>query len=473
MFRIPDTARLLNSRRTGVAVAACLSAAALVAGCGGGARVKPFQPQQIIAFGDENSAFDDTATLGAPLVDFKTIPGAPTSTADVPYRARYTINVIADRPNFCKTSLPTDVFCASSAALIAADYPSDKSFFVPQSSIPGVYRYSVASSIIPVVNEVFTGSFNDGGSSPPTIYLTTDHTYYCSTDFADDYGNWVQRLAHGLGGGGLNLGGATGGCPQDGGGSRSYAKWGAKVADVVEQFNTNRGELRDGVLVTLLAGQNDIMAAYAEVVATPSTEEAAKIRMSEQGAILGALIKSIVATGARVVYLTVPDMGKTPKAVSDGKTTLANDLTKAFNEGYLDKGGLTFSTGTNGHKIVKVDGYSLIASLGASHSAAACQSDPTTVTMPNGKTLTAAFPSIDFGALVNADFRAKALLLNCRSNNLRVLTPRVLNPISPAVPNDEVRAFYRDYLWADDLRLAPLGHGSLANLAASRIRDQL
>ncbi|MDO9005168.1 MAG: hypothetical protein Q7V20_17120 [Aquabacterium sp.] len=472
MFRIPDTARLLNSRRTGVAVAACLSAAALVAGCGGGDRVKSFQPTQIIAFGDENSAFDDTATTGEPLVDFRTIPNAPSSTADVPYRARYTINVVADRPNFCKTSLPTDVFCASSAALIAADYPSDDSFFVPQSSIPGVYRYSVASSIIPVVNEVFTGSFNDAGSSPPTIYLTTDHTYYCSTDFADDHGNWVQRLAHGLGGGGLSLGGPTG-CPQDGGGSRSYAKWGAKVADVVTQFNAHRGELRDGVLVTLLAGQNDIMAAYDEVKATPSTEEAAKIRMSEQGAILGALIKSIVATGARVVYLTVPDMGKTPRAVMDGKTTLASDLTIAFNEGYLNSGGLTYSTGTNGHKIVKVDGYSLIASLGASYSAAACQSDPTKVTMPNGKTLTAAFPGIDFEAPVNADFRAKTLLLNCRSNNLVVLTERVLNPTSPAVPNDEVRAYYGNYLWADDRRLAPLGHGSLASLAISRIRDQL
>ncbi|MGH6645309.1 hypothetical protein [Aquabacterium sp.] len=466
MFRITDTARLLNSRRAGVALAACLATTVLVAGCGGGDRVKPFQPSQIIAFGDENSAFDDTATTGAPLVDFRTITGAPSSTADVPYRARYTINVVADRPNFCKTALPTDIFCAGSAALVSTDYPSSSSFFLPQTATAVVDKYSLVSGVIPVVNEVVTGSFNDAASPAPTIYLTTDHVYYCSTDFADDHGNWVQRLAHGLGGGQLNLGGATG-CPQDGGGSRSYAKWGAKVADVGTQFNDHRAELRDGVLVTLLAGQNDIMAAYAEVRAGTLSAENAQIRMREQGAILGGIIKNIVATGARVVYLTVPDMGRSPRAVLDGKIGLANDLTKAFNEGYLNVGGLTYSTGTNGHKIVKVDGYSLISSLGATYSDYACQTDPSKVTMPNGSTLLSAFPSIN--AVGQESLKAKALLLNCRSNNLRV----VLGDFTASTPTEEIRGYYPNYLWADDQRLAPLGHGNLANLAIARIRDQL
>ena len=455
MFRIPDTARLLNSRRTGVAVAACLSAAALVAGCGGGDRVKSFQPTQIIAFGDENSAFDDTAASGTPLVAFGTtaIPGS-----------RYTINVVSDASFDCKTSPPNEnvsADCVSPSVLLeVADYPvSTSSFFLPSTRVFG-YR---AVSGIPIVNEVVTGSLTEAVSGTPNpVYRTTDHYYYCSVDFNTYIGNWVQVLAHDFGAG-LSLGGSAG-CPQDSGNGRSYAAWGAKVDDVEAQVNANLGALRDGVLATMLAGQNDILASWDAVQGGGDQVTALRL-MRDKGAQLGRVINTIVGTGARVVYLTVPDMGKAPKTAAN--PALATALTQAFNEGYENAGGLVLSVLTNGHKIVKVDGFTQVNNLAASGSyvtaTPACESNPLLVKLPDGRTL----DSVSGGW--TQTMKDKALLLNCTSNNLRILSGNY----SASPPTNEVRANFGSYLWADSTHLSPMGHSGLAALAISRIRDQL
>lgn len=468
MFRIPDTAQLLKpSSRTTVAVAACLGAAALVAGCGGGDRVKSFQPQQIIAFGDENSAFDDTATTATPLVDFRTIPGAPTSTADVPYRARYTINVIADAAFLCKNQAP-NVAAMAGCLDINNDilsptefpgYPTSTSFFQSQSSVE---QYRLIDNVVPVIGEVETGVLTGAipGTTPSPVYRSSDHYYYCSVDFSANVGNWVQVLAHDFGAG-LSFGGSAG-CPQDSGNGRSYAAWGAKVDDVEAQVNANLGALRDGVLVTMLAGQNDILASWVAVQGGGNQVTALRL-MRDKGAQLGRVINTIVGTGARVVYLTVPDMGKAPK--TSANPALATALTQAFNEGYENAGGLVLSVLTNGHKIVKVDGYTQIQNLAGSGSyvvgTAACQKDTSLVKLPNGTTIAAA----SNGAWTPT-MEEKALLLNCTSNNLKVET-------AGTPTTEEVRAYFGSYLWADDSHLSPVGHSALAALAIARVRDQL
>lgn len=467
MFRIPDTARLLNSRRTGVAVATCLSAAALVAGCGGGDRVKNFEPQQIIAFGDEHSAFDDTATASsatARLVDF----GA----ANVPYVARYTINVVADVQFLCKTTQPDERDPAGCKAvgtegapgydagiLLTTDYPTSASFFQPQTS---AIHFRLTSNI-PIIGEVETGDLSGAipGTTPSPVYRSTDHIYYCSVDFDANVGNWVQVLAHDFGAG-LSLGGSAG-CPQDSGNGRSYAAWGAKVDDVEAQVNANLGALRDGVLATMLAGQNDILASW-EAVQLGGNQVTALRLMRDKGAQLGRVINTIVGTGARVVYLTVPDMGKAPKTAAN--PALATALTQAFNEGYENAGGLVLSVLTNGHKIVKVDGYTQIQNLAGSGSyvvgTAACQTDTSLVKLPNGTTIAAASTAGSW----TPTMEEKALLLNCTSNNLKVET-------AGTSTTEEVRAYFGNYLWADDSRLGPVGHNALAALAIARVRDQL
>jgi hypothetical protein len=321
-----------------------------------------------------------------------------------------------------------------------------------------------------VVHIVETGTFVDA-ATPTTLYRAVDSAYECSATQGAAYGNWVQILAQGLGGGALSFGGATG-CPSDSGNGRSYAAWGAKVNDVDTQVSSHLGELRDGVLVTMLAGQNDIMAAYDSVVLDPTTTDAAHKLMRDKGAQLALIINRIVATGARVVYLTVPNLGASPRAVADGKQALATSLTHAFNEGYKgsgesnESGGLVLSMINNGLKMVMVDGYNLIGGLAPSYSATPVCSGLSTATGPDGRLLSNIYPAISS----DANLRAKVLLLNCTSANLIITTPR---NISGPTPVDEVRAYYGSYLWADDRHLTPLGHGNLANLAIARIRDQL
>ncbi|MDI1260054.1 SGNH/GDSL hydrolase family protein [Aquabacterium sp.] len=440
MFRIPDTTRLLkNSRRTGVAVAACLSAAALVAGCGGGDRVKAFQPTQIIAFGDEHSAFDDTSASGTPLVS------ADVNGTRVAYSgSRYTINVLSENSWYCSIDpgVNTAETCPLAQRVLIA--PTGATFTVTSSSFKAFTGQTAQNLPLQVVNQREVGSFS---TAPTTqVWRTTDRFYDCSPNSVSGLGgfigNWVQLFAKDFGTG-LTLGG-TADCPQDSGNGRSYAAWGAKVDQVQAQKDLHRGELHDGVLVTILAGQNDIMAAFDEVVLTPATEEAALIRMREKGAQLAGVINDIITTGARVVFLTVPDMGKSPKAVAAGKSGLATELTKAFNEGYNNLGGLVLSVTTNGHKIVKVDGYTQIQNLAASYgSTAAC--DIAKTTLPDGAPIPASPPEL----------RIKAALLNCTSNTLVGTTD------------------FSEYLWADETHLAPVGHNSLAAIAIARVRDQL
>jgi hypothetical protein len=440
MFRIPDTALSMNARRAGMALAG-LAMAALVAGCGGGDKVNPFHPSKIIAFGDENSAFESSTTT-------LSVSGDGAGNHVVTMRgARYTINLLTEYTDYCSndpgvgTSLKdcthVDLPVATASPLTFATFDS-----------PVLVRYSsqFATARPQVVNHLESGHFSTATGT--TVYRTTDLVYDCSpgvTGASGYVGNWVQTLAYGFSSG-LSFGGTTQ-CPQDSGNGKSYAEWGAKVADVEAQKNAHRGELGNGVLVAILAGQNDIMAAYDEIGANTLTQDAASIRLREAGAQLARVINDIITTGARVVYLTVPDMGKSPKAIRESKSALATELTKAFNEGYQNQGGLVLSVTINGHKIVKVDGFSQIQGIAASYATTGGCQPLDTATMPDGVLVKT--------VVTDPALQKQAVLLNCTSHNL------------------VGGASFDTFLWADDTHLAPIGHASLANLAIARVQSQL
>jgi len=451
MFRTPDHAPLLNARRAGVAVAASLAVAALVSGCGGGDKVKAFQPTQVIVFGDENGAFDDSFAPGSatpPLVAL----GSTTFKS-----SRYTINLVTQAASLycqintgveqvtdCPTTPTDQVIPLSTVASFTASTVASDSLFTAQVSSTTGQQF---------VGAVIKGNLTLTSSATTTAYFVADRYFDCSPGASAYAGNWAQYLAYVLGSG-LSLGGSDQ-CSQDTGNGISHAFWSAKVDDVVTQLDTTfRGELHDGVLVAVLVGQNDIVAAYKEVLATPQTltRENALIRMREKGQALGEAIKRIPATGARVVFLTVPDMGKAPQAILDGQTTLASDLTHAFNEGYNNIGGLVLGAASQqGHKIVKVDGYSQINALAPSYPTAAACDAPADIKMLDGTAIATAIPA----TVTDADLRAKASLLNC--TNLTLIDGANIN----------------SHLWADGWHLAPVGHVSLGALAVSRVRDQL
>lgn len=152
---------------------------------------------------------------------------------------------------------------------------------------------------------------------------------------------WVQYVATHYG---LTLPGCT---PTVTPTSLIRATAGAKVAQVSSQIDTfisGEGGFRKGDVVTLLAGTNDIRSAY--TLHGLSNLATARAVAQAAGEALGAKTKTITAGGARVLLVTVPDLGLTPYAIAEnGSSTPAAQF-----EG-LD---CSSDPGTNRQKILSV-----------------------------------------------------------------------------------------------------------------------
>src|SRR5690606_273286 len=121
------------------------------------------------------------------------------------------------------------------------------------------------------------------------------------------------------------------------------------VPSIKSQVAAHRSELDSGTLVTLLAGQNDILDEYYNSLATPAAHVAARERMVAKGKELAAIVNDITNTGARVLIISVPDLGLSPyaRAGGDDGRRFMTALTKGFNDGFIGAGGVV----NNGNKI--------------------------------------------------------------------------------------------------------------------------
>ncbi len=122
--------------------------------------------------------------------------------------------------------------------------------------------------------------------------------------------------------------------------SRIYAVNGAKEADLAGQIAQHEalGGFAPTDLVTVLIGANDILQAYDQYPAL--TEAQLEANLKQLGVDEAAQINSIVATGAKVLVATVPDLGYTPFAVNEkanhgdtDRAALLSALTLAYNTG--------------------------------------------------------------------------------------------------------------------------------------------
>jgi hypothetical protein len=316
---------MVNSPRRAV-LALLLGSAALLASCGGGTQVEPFQPTRVLAFGDENSVI----------------------TAD---GRKYTVNGLKTDANGVKT-----LDC----------------------EINGI---------------------------------------------------WVQRLAIGFG---LvfpecNPAGVTD--PR----SRIYAQAGTKVADLAAQVDqhlaTDTFSGKD--LVTLFAGQNDVLEQYAQYPNVPSDQLLSAVYQA--GLALAAQVSRIAASGGKVLVSTVPDLAYSPFAIAENTNTgdtsrgaLLGQLVARFNEG-LRVG------------IAKESGEQVAIML----------TDELVQAM-------AKFP-VSYGGMTNV---TAAVCDPALAVTVDLCTTDTL--ISGG---DGLR-----YLWADDKHLSNNGHIYLGNLAATRTR---
>lgn len=279
-------------RRLGAVALACASL--VLASCGGGDRESYFTPDNIVSFGDENSALGvDTASN---LVD-NTFPGAATDLKGLSYTAK-PVNV---------SPAITCAYDGSQAQACSTDNgvtltPAGTTYRVLSQGLNWVVKFEV-----------------DAG---PTNQRTTVVDYAC-----DVPSTWVQIIARAYGKG------YTSQCPQDSrGGAVSHAALGAKTADVIAQINAHRGEITSKTVVTIMVGQNDILEQYAAIQGSTQTEAGAIAELQARAANMAAAVRSVIDQGGKVVLSLTPDLGQTPLAVNAGTSTLLTNLVRAYND---------------------------------------------------------------------------------------------------------------------------------------------
>ena len=119
----------------------------------------------------------------------------------------------------------------------------------------------------------------------------------------------------------------------------SHAKAGALIEDPATGLAAQMAsvaKLGTTDLVTVMIGANDIIAVYERVRASTLTDSQAIDEAKRLGRSAASTISALLATGARALVLTVPDVSLTPYALTAGKTdpnanSLLNRLSYEFN----------------------------------------------------------------------------------------------------------------------------------------------
>lgn len=214
--------------------------------------------------------------------------------------------------------------------------------------------------------------------------------------------------------------------------SRIYATNGAMVGDISaqidQQLNVGGGFVA-GDLVTVFVGANDVVAQFQQYPAVGEDQLAANLTVA--GAALADQVNRLAGLGAKVLIVTIPDMGLTPFAgdrsvgSTDGNPALLTRLSTKFNDALLS------NILNDGHKIglVQLDQY--LKSVD-----------------------TAAIGGFSGAPFSNTTQAACTVALpNCTTNTL---------------VSDAVGAIW---LWADNRHLGAGGQASLGSLAQSRAQN--
>lgn len=367
-------------RITALGAAAALAVA--LTACGGGDQVNPFKPNKIVTFGDELSYIGTRDVQGVTLKGQK-------------YGINYVVSDLAYYVGSTYQEAPSD-------ALIG------ETFAAP-------VTYSVDELGLRFIKKEVSAADNTHTRDSRTLWG-------CSLDAR----LWMQILANAYG-----MGYNTE-CPADAKGAVSYAEVGANVDDVIQQIEAHRGELDNKTLVTIWAGQNDVIEQLAAYRTTPGNLNAIKNELEARGVRLGQAVNRLLDTGARALIVSLPDLGKAPGAGPDG--VALTQMTEAFNRGFIGVNGVK----NDGTKIGLVKAFELIQAIeerpsdyGVNVGPAAC--DPALLKTPDGADSTS--------------------LLDCRQTTLIA------------------GASLYSHLWASDFVLAPGGQARIGALAFERVND--
>jgi len=427
MFRIPASLLPSNLRRVRWASLACVAAAVAVAGCGGGSKSSYFVPTQVIAFGDENSTVD---TTGVAIGSSGTLVGL-----------HYTMNILTTGTSYCT---------------LGSAYPCTDATVTPDSGATFTAGSSAATFALQsnqIVSEMQDGSINVSSVSTDVTRLIA-RGYICSPSYSSYSGIWLQRMAYDLDSA-LNLGSSY--CPLDSGNGVSHAAWGKKTATVVSEVTDAiaSGEIKSGVLVTIFVGQHDILDEYEDIKTLSGTslttaQAAAEARLAALGTSLAGVIRAASGTGAKVLFVSVPNLALSPKiksanAAADENGDLLKELILAFNNAMKSD-----LYDVSGHKIGLVDAFNLYTKVDDSTTSTTVRTmEPACKTAVAGNTIV----TPDGSSVTSDSLTDQQKLLYCTTSTM--------------VDNALVSASR----WADATHFAPYSHYLLGTLAYNRVRD--
>lgn len=413
-------------RRVAGAAAVCL--AALLTACGGGDQVEKFRPAKLVSFGDEASVLaSESVDVGGTSVG--TLKGL-----------KYTVNSLALEQGVAELFIPA----VPSGALITSTwdiYPT-----APEIGLPTVVPDTGNS----VVRRLFTldvsYTLNGTPVNNPASQVGFDYAYVCTNNRL-----WIQLLANSYGKGYKDQ------CAADSEGAHTYAEAGARVStdvtvdgvlrkSIKSQVAAHRSELDATTMVTILAGQNDVLQAYFDVRNSTLASNIAITQMRDRGRELAAIVNDITTTRARVVIVTLPSLWLSPYA-RQGDADLMKALTDSFNNGLTLTDGLI----NDGRKIALV-----------------ALSDETS--------------NIESALVNNTTYYgftniSTPLCTSGRRPDGSVVTPAV----APFFGGDELRYCnsatinnsldISTYFWADEVNLSPGAHARLGSFAYDRVEN--
>ncbi|WP_290679210.1 SGNH/GDSL hydrolase family protein [Aquabacterium sp.] len=413
--------------RLGAVAVACSALTWSLSGCGGGSRAKEYAPSSVVSFGDENSLIE---TYTSATNHFKDSAGASTTLKGL----TYTVNsLLQDAPLYCVDSVSNPAACVTASAY--TDVGND--FVASVSTFAHVFDGTKPNT----VTLIERGTATKGGTPATPLQRSTVLGYNCAESVL-----WNQVVAHSFGKG---FGDA---CAIDNDGAKSYAAYGATIANLQAQVAAHRAELGEGVLVTIMVGQHDILELYRDTLSHPQNEAANRQELSNRVANLANIVKDVLSTGAKVVLAYPPDLSKSPLASKNGAN--ANLLALFVDDRFL--GGNSLKIGfiptlirslgsgvtTDGRHfaVVETNNLTNLQSAGYVYGPNRLCDENSTYLEPDGS--------------VTAESDPGKLVKYCTRSNF--------------VTNGSTST----YMWADDIHFAPLGHALIGSQAASRAYNQ-
>lgn len=414
-----------------LALTALAAATLALSACGGGDRAEEYQPKAMLVFGDEHSAFT-TITVGS--------GGAAKTLQPITWgvdAVQVNVQRLCYEGTACDGTLTTELLSSTEVATFAATTP-----------LSVVFSAGADATALRTVISNQAGTYTrDGDLSTQNAQLVSSLTYLCGPAVNFPAPNWVVGVARSF-----RLGfGAQTNCSTDGAGATNHAEAGDKVADVISKMQAQRGQMKEGVLVTVMVGQNDILELYTQVMAETTNRSAvlgsAESELQRRGRALASAIKSVTDTGAKVILAKTPDLSASPFAKEAGQdAAVLRRLSDALNQAVyvnpeISRLGRSVA-GVDTDDIARVE----TSSSGYVNGAAAC--DPDKLVDPETNTL-----------LASPQYSSE---LNYFNDMGRVCTNLTLKSgVNPSA-----------YVWATPVHLGPGAHSYIGSLAFNRAADQ-